>query len=111
MYNFGDFSDLLSFYKEESDGETVNRPSFLATLHGSTKIEAVYELMEESITAYKRAVQMLSSDKQALQAFQNFSRGFISFHTALPRYRLDELGVSTTLWDSKDSDYSDDSAN
>ena len=84
-------SDVLSFYKEELAGETVNRISLLAACSGTTKMTAVRRVADEATEAYGRIYSILSAHKPAQQAFLKFSVGYVGFHTGLKRYRLDEL--------------------
>ncbi|KAF9456360.1 isoprenoid synthase domain-containing protein [Collybia nuda] len=84
-------NDLLSFYKEELDGETVNRISLLAACHQISKIEALGRLADEAVEAHQRILRILSSDAEARTAYLMFCQGFVGFHTSFKRYKLDEL--------------------
>ena len=82
---------MLSFYKEELDGETVNIISNLAGCRGISKIEALGQLSKDVAASHLKVLQILSPYRDAQTAYANFSQGYISFHTSLSRYRLDEL--------------------
>jgi hypothetical protein len=86
-------SDVLSFYKEELAGETVNRVSLLAAVNGSSKSEALMRLANEAGVAHTRAQQILSNNQSALDAYIAWSHGWVGFHAGTTRYRLDELGL------------------
>jgi hypothetical protein len=86
-------SDVLSFYKEELAGETVNRVSLLAAVNGSSKGEALMRLANEAGVAHMRAQQILCHSKPALDAYMAWSYGWVGFHAGTKRYRLDELGL------------------
>jgi len=84
-------NDILSFYKEELDGETVNIISNLAGCQGISKIEALQQLSKDAAASHLKVLQILSPYPDAQTAYANFSQGYIWFHTSLSRYRLNEL--------------------
>ncbi|KAJ7706343.1 isoprenoid synthase domain-containing protein [Mycena rosella] len=84
-------NDILSFYKEDLDGESVNRISFLAAQSGRSKQAVLAELVEEAIKAYTNVLAILAPKPEALAAFRAFAAGYIGFHATATRYRLDEL--------------------
>ncbi|KAF9467087.1 isoprenoid synthase domain-containing protein [Collybia nuda] len=84
-------NDILSFFKEEADGESVNRISLLAACRGSTKVEALRCLVNEAVTANDKILKILEPHRDSCNAYGRFSSGFIEFHVTLKRYRLDEL--------------------
>jgi hypothetical protein len=86
-------SDVLSFYKEELAGETVNRVSFLAAVHGISKNESLGRLVDDGVAAHERVQQILKSHKPALDAYLAFSHGYVGFHAGAKRYRLHELDL------------------
>jgi len=86
-------NDILSFYKEEAAGETVNRVSWLAECHRISKTQALKDLVEEAIEKRKRILEILAPCKEAREAFLHFSRGYVGFHAGLKRYRLSELDL------------------
>ncbi|TFK39593.1 Trichodiene synthase-domain-containing protein [Crucibulum laeve] len=84
-------NDILSFYKEECDGESSNHVSAVAMLHGLPKTAALELLTEETAAAHKRALQILKPHPEAYDAYEKYSHGYIRFHVASHRYRLHEL--------------------
>ncbi|KIK54183.1 hypothetical protein GYMLUDRAFT_1024248 [Collybiopsis luxurians FD-317 M1] len=88
-------NDILSFYKEELNGETVNYISLLAKSRGCEKRCALQIVIDETVEAHSKALRILDSDKAALDAYRSFASGYVEFHVALDnRYRLDELMLS-----------------
>ncbi|CAK5267583.1 unnamed protein product [Mycena citricolor] len=87
-------NDILSFHKEESDGETVNRVSFLAQQSGKTKQTVLVELVADAIQAHRNVLDALASTPAAQNVFQAFVAGYIGFHVSAGRYRLEELALS-----------------
>ncbi|KAI0394333.1 isoprenoid synthase domain-containing protein [Xylariaceae sp. FL0594] len=86
-------ADILSFYKEQLSGDTVNRVSLISQCRGISPGDALNELVDEGINAHQRVLSILSSDEKALAAYKSFAQGFVGFHTNLSRYRLHELGL------------------
>ncbi|KAF8649384.1 hypothetical protein AX16_005825 [Volvariella volvacea WC 439] len=86
-------NDILSFYKEDSDGETVNRPSWLAECHQVSKNKALKMLEDAAVEAHTRILQTLKPHQGAYEAYSAFSKGYIGFHSGLQRYRLHELNL------------------
>ncbi|KAK7036079.1 isoprenoid synthase domain-containing protein [Favolaschia claudopus] len=86
-------NDVLSFYKEEIDEECVNRISFLATQTGKSKQLVLENLAEEAIVAHRNVTNVLEQHPRALAAFRSFVAGYIGFHAAAKRYRLNELDL------------------
>ena len=84
----------MSFYKEESAAETINRVSNLASLHELSKRDVLSKLVDQGVEAHGRVAHILQSHKEAFQAFNYFAAGYIGFHVALNhRYRLSELNI------------------
>ncbi|KAH7928297.1 terpenoid synthase [Leucogyrophana mollusca] len=88
-------NDVLSFYKEELAGESINQVSILAACQDIPKIDALRQLSDAAAEAHERTVQILSRYPDACEAYRTFVGGFIAFHVAATeRYRLDELELS-----------------
>ena len=87
------YSDILSFYKEELLGECANYMSILATSSRTPKHVVLKNVADETSAAYNRAMETLSSNPKALEAYRKFGLGFVAFHTSLPRYKLTELDL------------------
>ncbi|EAU89298.1 hypothetical protein CC1G_03563 [Coprinopsis cinerea okayama7 len=84
-------NDLLSFYKEELDCETVNFISAAATSQQVSKLEVLRNAAEKAAYSYDVVVNVLKPYPEALAAWKSFARGFCYFHTSSPRYRLGEM--------------------
>jgi hypothetical protein len=84
-------NDVLSFYKEELAGETINHISNMARCRGVSKIEVLRLLCDEVVTCHLQSLNILSPHHEAHAVYSKFSQGYIDFHTSLTRYRLDEL--------------------
>jgi hypothetical protein len=90
---FTTYSDILSFYKEDLDGESVNRISFLAAQSGRSKQAILRDLVEEAVAAHNNVLEILAPHPEALAAFRAFVPGYIGFHSSAKRYRLEELNL------------------
>jgi hypothetical protein len=84
-------SDLISFFKEELAGETINYVSLSAQSKGVTKLEALQILADETAQCYIRASRLLEPYPEAWKAFRAFCVGYIGYHVQTPRYKLDQL--------------------
>lgn len=94
LWHFIDHAnDLLSFYKEELEGESVNFITMSANENGISKIEALKQLADTTAECYQRGVQLLKSCPEALNAFQSFCVGFFAFHSLSVRYKLNDLDL------------------
>ncbi|KAJ7600315.1 isoprenoid synthase domain-containing protein [Mycena floridula] len=87
-------NDILSFYKEECNQESVNRISMLAKCNNSSKSEVLAQLTNEAIRAHNTILEILEPSRIACEAYKAFSSGYIGFHLAYHRYRLNELNVT-----------------
>ncbi|KAF9471865.1 terpenoid synthase [Pholiota conissans] len=89
----GHGNDVLSFYKEELAGETVNYISVLSRCHGISKMAAFEKVANDVANADAQVCKILSEevDQEAYQTWQTFKVGYVSFHTSFERYHLDEL--------------------
>jgi hypothetical protein len=84
-------SDLLSFYKEELEGEDINFVSMSAKAKGISKIEVLRQLADDHVECYRRGINLLQSSPKALEAFKNYCAGYVTCHAVGPRYKLDQL--------------------
>lgn len=88
------YSDILSFYKEELVGESINYVSLWAKSRRCEKSQALYAIIDETVEAHEKVVQILGKEPAALKAYYNFASGYVQFHTVLDRrYHLDELSL------------------
>ena len=83
-------SDILSFYKEEMDGEEDNYIHERALASGSSTSGALQEVIDETVAAVKR-VRGILGDGPGRAAWENFAAGYIRVHTDNPRYRLKDI--------------------
>ncbi|KZV99794.1 terpenoid synthase [Exidia glandulosa HHB12029] len=86
-------NDILSFYKEELAGETVNQVSLLAVAQGRSKADVLAALVAGCVSAHERTQRLLQPHPEALKAYLAFARGYIEFHVVTKRYRLHELDL------------------
>ncbi|KAH7886510.1 isoprenoid synthase domain-containing protein [Phlebopus sp. FC_14] len=86
-------NDVLSFYKEELDGESVNRISLLAACRTCSKEKILGQIADKAVEAHENILPILEHNARASEAYKHFSRGFVAFHTAFNRYRLDDLDL------------------
>ncbi|KZP17005.1 terpenoid synthase [Athelia psychrophila] len=89
------FSDLLSFYKEELRGETTNQVSLLAQLAGKTKLEALRQLSRGSIERIRRSRDVLSKHSDAYAIYvKHFLPGYVRYYITEKRYKLGDLDLA-----------------
>ncbi|KAF9442113.1 terpenoid synthase [Macrolepiota fuliginosa MF-IS2] len=86
-------NDMLSFYKEELRGETLNYISLIAGSNGIAKLEALKKLANETAECYERGCRLLESCPKALNAYRSFCVGYVEFHALSVRYKLDQLDL------------------
>jgi len=84
-------SDIFSFYKEELANESINFISNIALCNGWTKLQALKNLADESVEAHHEVLAVLSQDRNALEAYKSFYKGYVYFHTSSARYKISQL--------------------
>ena len=84
-------SDILSFYKEELAGETVNRVHLIAKCKGVPQAQVLKDLVDDAVNAHHRVLDILRPHTIAYESYLAFSQGYIGFHAGHQRYRLNEL--------------------
>jgi hypothetical protein len=84
-------SDIFSFYKEELEGESVNRVSLLATCQKRSKIDILRSVANDAIESHRNAVEILQSHEGATDAYKRYCQGMIDSHSSMGRYKLDKL--------------------
>jgi len=83
-------NDILSFYKEELAGETVNYVHLLrAVHHKATGLEVVDDLVNEAIDLSKEIGTILTGETK--EAWERWKTGYITCHLCDDRYKLSEL--------------------
>ncbi|KAG1810973.1 isoprenoid synthase domain-containing protein [Suillus subaureus] len=85
-------NDILSYYKEEIEGDTMNYVSRVAVSRGLTKQDALQETIEKTVQAHHNILKCLRLHAETCNAYVRFFYGFaIKFHAALRRYKLEEI--------------------
>ncbi|KAG2060778.1 terpenoid synthase [Suillus hirtellus] len=84
-------NDILSHYKEEIQGDTVNYLSLMAASRGLTKQDALQDLIEKTVQAHQNILEFLRPCPEAYDAYVAFFDGFIKAHTTVKRYKLEEV--------------------
>ncbi|KAG1849811.1 isoprenoid synthase domain-containing protein, partial [Suillus tomentosus] len=84
-------NDILSFYKEEIQGNNINYLSLMATSRSITKQEALHEIVEKTVQAHHNILECLRPHAEAYNAYVSFFDGFVKFHAALKRYKMEEI--------------------
>ena len=82
-------SDLMSFYKEEEDGETDNYVHRHARAHDQTVAESLKNLLDEVVAIVHVVEGMLTGS--ARHAWDQFVAGYTQFHLHTPRYLMNEV--------------------
>ncbi|KZT73399.1 terpenoid synthase [Daedalea quercina L-15889] len=83
-------NDILSFYKEESDGEVASYIHARARVTGKSPLVTLHEVIDEVVASTERIRRTLGNSR-AREAWDSFERGYISFHVGDPRYRLQDI--------------------
>lgn len=86
-------NDVLSFYKEEAAGETDNLVVNTARAAEITHVQALERITDECVDLNNKVLAIIGNHEAASQAYRVWLYGFVQFHTSLPRYRLEELGI------------------
>lgn len=84
------YSYILSFYKEEIRGETANYVSLVAASRGITMLDALREVIDQTVRVHQNNLESLKEHTEAYDAYLNFFHGYVRFHAA-PRYKLEEI--------------------
>lgn len=85
-------NDILSFYKEELAGETVNYIYNRAKVECRDPVQVLYTIRDELLEASDNVGRFLgSSAPEALEAWKSFEAGVIAWHLQQERYRLKDL--------------------
>ncbi|KAF7342240.1 Terpene synthase [Mycena venus] len=85
-------NDILSFYKEELEGETTNYVQVRSKTTLKHPKRVLVEMVREVADLHERIEATLEKQPEALAAWRAFENGFIAFHLLMKRYRLSELG-------------------
>ncbi|KAG1835976.1 isoprenoid synthase domain-containing protein [Suillus subalutaceus] len=83
--------DILSFYKEEIEGDTTNYLSRVAASRALTKQDVLHEIVEKTVQAHHNILECLRPYTEACDAYISFFDGYVKFHAALKRYKMEEI--------------------
>ncbi|KAF8066773.1 isoprenoid synthase domain-containing protein [Lyophyllum atratum] len=81
-------NDVLSFYKEEMDGEQHNYCQMMGRVTGEAPIKILQDVSDETVAVAKRAALILKNAPAARRAFKEYEQGYIRFHLDVAHYRL-----------------------
>ncbi|KAG1881177.1 isoprenoid synthase domain-containing protein, partial [Suillus subluteus] len=84
-------NDILSYYKEEIDGDSVNYVSLIAASRALTKQDTLRELIEKTVQAHHNILEFLRPRPEAYDAYVAFFDGYFKYHTTSRRYKLEEV--------------------
>ncbi|KAG1721924.1 isoprenoid synthase domain-containing protein [Suillus lakei] len=84
-------NDILSYYKEEIEGDTANYLSLMAASRGLTKQGALHEVIEKTVQAHHNILECLRLHTKAYDSYVSFFDGYVKFHAALKRYKMSEI--------------------
>ncbi|KAJ6472342.1 hypothetical protein C8R47DRAFT_987836, partial [Mycena vitilis] len=85
------------FYKEELAGETHNFVHGRAQASGKSPLSELAAIAQECLAATRRVRTILRGKGKYEEAWQAFEHGYVTFHTAGKRYRLDEIGFGEDI--------------
>ncbi|KAG1780099.1 isoprenoid synthase domain-containing protein [Suillus placidus] len=91
MFIVNTVNDILSYYKEEMEGETTNYVSLVAASGKLTKRDALHGIIEKTMQAHHNIIGCLKPCPEAYDAYLSFFYGYINYHAALKRYKLEEI--------------------
>lgn len=91
MINLPASSDILSFYKEEIEGDNINTVSLSAASHGITKLDALHEIIDKTVQSHHNILKSLKPHSEAYNAYVSFVQGYVRFFAVVPRYKLQAL--------------------
>ncbi|KAG6909896.1 hypothetical protein DXG01_014710 [Tephrocybe rancida] len=70
-------NDVLSFYKEEMDGELHNYCQAMARVNGEEPIKILQDVSDETVAVAKRAAVILKDQPAARKAFKEYEQGYM----------------------------------
>jgi hypothetical protein len=89
-------NDILSFYKEEIEGDTMNYLSRVAASRALTKQDVLHEVIEKTVQSHHNILNCLRPHAEACDAYARFFTGYFRFHVALKRYKMEEIMAEMT---------------
>ncbi|OJA09034.1 hypothetical protein AZE42_09695 [Rhizopogon vesiculosus] len=85
-------NDILSYYKEELEGDTTTYVARLAVSRGLTKLDVLHEVIDKTAQAHHNILESLKAHPDAYHAYVSFFHGYIQYYFA-PRYKLHEIMI------------------
>ncbi|KAG2069211.1 terpenoid synthase [Suillus decipiens] len=86
-------NDILSYYKEEIEGDTTNYLSRVAASRALAKQDILHEIIEKTVQAHYNILNCLRPHAEACASYVSFFSGYVEFHATLKRYKMDEIMV------------------
>ncbi|PCH35536.1 terpenoid synthase [Wolfiporia cocos MD-104 SS10] len=83
-------NDILSYYKEELNGETGNYIDERAASTGKTTSEVLSDIVDETTVVVER-IRRILGEGASREAWEVFMHGNILYHIGTPRYRLQDV--------------------
>ncbi|KAF8993302.1 isoprenoid synthase domain-containing protein [Cyathus striatus] len=87
--NYG--NDIMSFYKEELQGEELNYISLFGKTRGLEKLDSLKLVTDHTASAHERILILLDGDAYA--CYNAYCQGYVGFHALCRRYKLDQLNM------------------
>ncbi|KAJ7681607.1 hypothetical protein B0H17DRAFT_1076016 [Mycena rosella] len=81
-------NDVLSFYKEEMDGEEHTYCRTMSRVTGEPPIKVLQDVADEAVAVAKRAAAILKDVPAALKTLKEYEQGNIRFYLDEAHYRL-----------------------
>ncbi|KAF4833913.1 Alpha-cuprenene synthase COP6 [Colletotrichum tropicale] len=86
-------NDILSFYKEERNGEVDNYIHGRAWYENKEATQVLEDVISEVKEGVRRIRVVLDGREPYLQATNDYMLGYVAFHKFVRRYRLWEVGL------------------
>ncbi|KAJ6616718.1 hypothetical protein B0H10DRAFT_1798904 [Mycena sp. CBHHK59/15] len=84
-------NDILSFFKEDLDGETMTYVSIRSRTSQKTPKRVLVEMVREVSDLHRQIAATLEGDSQASMAWKTLEYGFIAWHLSIERYKLSQF--------------------
>ncbi|KAG8161099.1 hypothetical protein KVR01_009363 [Diaporthe batatas] len=86
-------NDVLSFYKEQLNGEKDNYTNKIAGYSQKSLVETLKEASEDVIACVRRIEHVLAGNEEYAKAWYLHKTGYIHMHTMRSRYKLWQLDI------------------
>ncbi|KAF8993308.1 hypothetical protein BDQ17DRAFT_1368519 [Cyathus striatus] len=84
-------NDIMSFYKEELQGEELNYITLVGKTRCLEKLDALKLVSNNTASAHERIMDLLKGE--AYTCYKSYSQGYVGFHSLCRRYKLDQLNM------------------